>query len=275
MTAAQKRAAEVKRRTGGRVTTGEMSSRPTRERVEWVDEGRAGARRTSGATAKVRGKVAKGGRRELRALDDVVEEFEKRLGKKHSARAIRRYEAALVPFEAHRYDEARKMLLPMAREFQDVSAVHEILGLCLYRAGNWSAAAREIERALELNPRWLFNHAVLADCHRALKNHARVAELWDELAAASPSAEVVAEGRIVAAGSLADQGDLDGAIAMMKSATADHARPGEHHLRQWYVLADLHDRAGNVILARQFFERVAGHEPEFADVAERLAVLGT
>lgn len=275
MTEAQRRAGEVKRRTGGRVTTGEMSSRPVRERIEWVDEGRAGERRSSGATAKVRGKVSKGGRRDLRALDDVVAEFEKRLGKRHAGKAIRRYEAALVPFEAHRYDDARKILLPMAREYQDVSAVHEILGLCLYRAGNWSAAARELERALELNPRWLFNHAVLADCHRALHNHARVAELWEELASASPNAEIVAEGRIVAAGSLADQDDVDGAIAMMKTAVADHAHPGEHHLRQWYVLADLHDRSGNVIMARQFFERVARHDPEFADVAERLAVLGT
>ncbi|MFM9082822.1 MAG: tetratricopeptide repeat protein, partial [Actinomycetota bacterium] len=270
-----RKAGEVRRRTGGRVTTGEMSTRPTRERIEWSDEGGPGARQADASRAKTRPKAAKGGRRELRALDDVIEEFEKRLGKRSSGRAIKRYEAALVPFEAHRYDEARKMLLPMAKEYQDVSAVHEILGLCLYRAGNWAAAARELERALELNPRWLFNHAVLADCHRALGNHARIAELWDELAAASPNAEIVAEGRIVVAGSFADQGDLDAAIAMMKTAVGDQSRPGEHHLRQWYVLGDLHDRAGNVILARQFFERVARHEPDFADVAERLSVLGT
>jgi len=167
------------------------------------------------------------------------------------------------------------MLLPMAREYNGVSAIHEILGLCLYRSGNWAAAARELERALEINPRWLFNHAVLADCHRALGNHARILELWEELAAASPNAEIVAEGRIVVAGSLADQGDLNGAISMMKTAADDQSRPGEHHLRLWYVLGDLHDRAGNVILARQFFERVARHEPEFSDVAERLSVLGT
>ena len=52
-------------------------------------------------------------------------------------------------------------------------------------------------------------HPVLADCYRALKRWARVDELWEELRAASPSADLVAEGRIVVAGGLADRGRID------------------------------------------------------------------
>ena len=58
---------------------------------------------------------------------------------------------------------------------------------------------------------------------------------------------------------------------------ADPPRTGkvrEHHLRQWYVLGDLHDRAGDVIDARRFFARVADVDKDFADVRQRLANLG-
>ena len=273
-TAAERRRAEVRRRTGGRVTTGEMSRAPERSRVEWQDEGPIGRRSSREPGRSTAPKRSSRSRKELRALDSVVEEFEKKIRGKAAARAIRRYEEALIPFEAQRYDEARRLLLPMSKEYADVAAVHEMLGLCLYRAGRWSAAVRELERALELNPSWVFNHAVLADCHRALKNWSRVAQLWEELSAASPSAELVAEGRIVMAGSLADQGLLDDALRTMKKADADQANPKEHHLRQWFVIADLHDRLGNVIEARRFFERVARHDPQFVDVAERLSTLG-
>lgn len=252
-----------------------MSRRPERSKVEWVDEGAVGGRGRRRDDVASRPKSSRGRSKNLRALDSVIDEFESTLGKKAAPRAVKRYEAVLVVFEANRYDEARKMLLPMAREYDGVAAVHEMLGLCLYRAGNWSAAARELERALEINPGWIFNHAVLADCHRAIKNYSRVEELWKELAAASPNAEIVAEGRIVVAGALADQGELEKALEMMGTARSDNGRPAEHHLRQWYVIADLHDRLGDVIQARQFFERVARHDASFADVVERLASLGS
>ena len=48
----------------------------------------------------------------------------------------------------------------------------------------------------------------------------------------------------------------------------------EHHLRQWYVLGDLHDRSGDIIKARQFFGMIAEVDPDFADVPDRLRSLG-
>jgi hypothetical protein len=39
------------------------------------------------------------------------------------------------------------------------------------------------------------------------------------------------------------------------------------------VLADLYDRAGNVPKAREMFRRVAVHDRDYADVADRLASL--
>ena len=46
-------------------------------------------------------------------------------------------------------------------------------------------------------------------------------------------------------------------------------RPLEHHLRLWYALADLEERAGNLSRARELFDRVRDHDPDFADVALR------
>ena len=276
-TAAQERSDEVRGRIGERRTSGEMSSAPERSREEWIDEGSVRPKRDSnlgGVRAKGTGRAQKGGRKEVRALDSVVEQFERALGKKASPRALKRYEAALQAFEAHRYEDARKILNPMSREYSDVSAVREMLGLCFYRAGQWKRAVTELETAIALNPDWIFNHAVLADCHRALGDHEKCEKYWRELAEASPHPELLAEGRIVMAGSLADRGLVSEALSLMDKAAGDMKRPSEYHLRQWFVIGDLYDKEGNVIKARQFFERVAMHDRQFVDVAERLASLG-
>jgi tetratricopeptide (TPR) repeat protein len=115
---------------------------------------------------------------------------------------------------------------------------------------------------------------VLADCYRAMRRFETVAQLWSELRAASPAPGLMAEGRIVAAGALSDQGDLRGAIALFERQREMPRTVREHHLRQWYALADLLDRSGDVVEARRFFSRVAGLDPDFVDVRERLAALG-
>ena len=102
---------------------------------------------------------------------------------------------------------------------------------------------------------------MLADCYRAVGHDATVDELWDELRQASPSAELVVEGRIVMAGMRADRGDLPGAIRLLEDGWRLPGRPQEHHLRRGYALADLYERAGDVARARQLFERLGGWPP--------------
>ena len=294
-TAARRRSQEVRERTGGRRTDLSMSTPPQRSREEWIDEGSvrdrgpkrgpsAGAsrsgvsqhviRKTGGARARTSTRPARGGRREVRAMDAVVEEIERAVGARASGRVLRRYEAALASFEAHRYSEARIVLVPLAREGSDVAAIRELLGLCYYRESNWKKAIEHLEAALQLNPGWIFNHAVLADCHRALGNYKRVEELWEEIGEASPHPELLAEARIVLAMSIVDQGDLTKALSIMVKTLTTPKRVQEYHLRQWYVLADIHDRLGNVIKAREVFQRIADIDANFADVAERMSDLG-
>ena len=146
------------------------------------------------------------------------------------------------------------------------------MGLAHYRVGNFNAAAKELEAFVQLSDS-VEQHPVLMDCYRAQRRWRRVDDLWEELAAASPSAELVTEGRIVLAGSLADRGRLTEAVAQLEKKAGDVKSPREHHLRLWYALADLEERAGDLARARELFARVRRHDPDFADVAVRSAGL--
>jgi tetratricopeptide (TPR) repeat protein len=154
-----------------------------------------------------------------------------------------------------------------------VVALEGVGRLAYYGTGQWALAAKELEafRALAGS---VEQHPVLADCYRALKRYQSVAELWEELREASPGAALVTEGRIVAAGALADQGDVKGAIQLLERGPVRPRRaPALHHARLWYALADLYERAGDAPRARELFERVVAVEPGLADAAERLAAL--
>jgi tetratricopeptide (TPR) repeat protein len=165
------------------------------------------------------------------------------------------------------------MVQPVLRDLPNVATAHEIAGLAFYSTGQWRKAAAELEVARELDGS-VRHHPVLADCYRAMRRYDTVAELWAELKAASPAPALMAEGRIVAAGALADQGDLRGALKLLERSREAPKKVREHHLRQWYVLGDLLDRSGDIIEARRFFGLVAQTDSEFADVMQRLAALG-
>jgi len=169
--------------------------------------------------------------------------------------------------------EALRILRPLNDALPDSSSVHELTGLTQYRLGNYRAAAKQLERFVELTDS-VEQHPVLMDCLRAQKRWNRVAELWDELAAASPAPELVTEGRIVAAGALADRGRLQDAIALLGKKADAVKRPRDDHLRLWYALADLEERAGNNARARALFDRVYRHDRDFADVATRRRSIG-
>ncbi|HJR25168.1 MAG TPA: tetratricopeptide repeat protein, partial [Acidimicrobiales bacterium] len=175
-------------------------------------------------------------------------------------------------FQRERYEEARRLLRPLAESSPTAVSIRELLGLTYYRLGKWKQAVAELEAVQQLT-RTTDQHPVLADAHRALGRHDRVEELWEDLRAASPSAALVAEGRIVYAGSLADQGRLKDAIAVLEAAKSPARRPQLHHLRVAYALADLYERAGDLPQARRLFGVVAANDPELGDVEARLRAL--
>jgi tetratricopeptide (TPR) repeat protein len=195
-------------------------------------------------------------------------QLERALGATAAARAEVRLREAAKAFGAERFEEAARLLRPVAQRAPGIPAVRELYGLTLYRLGRWRAAARELE-AFRVLAGSTEQHPVLADCYRAMQRWRLVDELWAELRAASPSAELVTEGRIVAAGALADRGELPAAIRLLGQGFRFPRHPRVHHLRRAYALADLYERAGDIPQARDLFERVAGADPGFVDAAAR------
>jgi tetratricopeptide (TPR) repeat protein len=139
--------------------------------------------------------------------------------------------------------------------------------------GRWADAARELEAFAQLTNS-TEQHPVIADCYRALRRWDDVERLWTELREASPSAEVVSEGRIVMAGALADQGQLPKAVTLLSKGFKMPKRLLPHHLRRMYTLADLLERTGALAEARSLFRQVATIDPDFFDVVERVRHLG-
>jgi tetratricopeptide (TPR) repeat protein len=202
----------------------------------------------------------------------VVDELAKTAGPERGAKLANRIADATYAYEKERYQEARRILRTLAEEVPESATVRELYGLVLYRTGQWAAAAKQLEAFRQMSGSY-DQHPVLADCYRALRRFDDADEIWNDLREASPSGDLVAEGRIVAAGAKADQGDLAGAITMLEKASRKVAKPQERHLRQWYALADLYERAGEVPRARDLFNRVASVDPDAFDVRARLRAL--
>ena len=201
--------------------------------------------------------------------DEVRVELNHSVGPTRAPRLEQRLADATRAFGAERYGDAARILRKLAEEAPRVAAVRELYGLTLYRQGKWRAAVKELE-AFRMLTASTEQHPVLADCYRAQGDTATVDELWEELRSASPSAELVVEGRIVVAGSLADRGNLPGAIRVLEQGWRMPRRPRDHHLRRAYALADLYERAGDVARARELFGRLTAADPAFADVRTRL-----
>ena len=202
-----------------------------------------------------------------------VEEVERESDARTSARYMERLASATEALDRERFGDALRMVQPVLKNLPNVGSAHEVAGIALYRLGQWRKAASELEQARTLRPA-PEQLPVLADCYRALGKYRAVEEIWLEIRESSPAQAVMAEGRIVMAGALADQGNFAAAIQLLVRVADAPKKIREFHLKQWYVLADLYDRSGDVVRARNFFKRVAAIDPRYSDVGDRISHLG-
>ena len=182
---------------------------------------------------------------------------------------------AIEAYDRHRFEEAARLAGRLTGDAPGVPEVLELAGLAAYRAQIWRPAGRHLEayRTLSDDPNYL---PLEMDCARAVGRTRIVGQLFEELRQNSPDPDILAEGRIVLAGSLADRGKIPEAIELLEAAGAAKSRrnPGDRHLRQWYLLGDLYDRSGDVPRARSFFTMVQVADPRAYDVSQRLKDLG-
>ena len=131
--------------------------------------------------------------------------------------------AAGRAFQAERFADARTLLRPVVKEAPSLPEGRELMGLTLYRLGRWREAIDQLELFRELTDS-TEQHPVLADCYRALGRLDDVEFLWEELGEASPSSEIVTEGRQLVDASLQRSG-LDAPDAERVATRAWPAKP--------------------------------------------------
>jgi tetratricopeptide (TPR) repeat protein len=190
-------------------------------------------------------------------------------------RITERMAAGIGAYERERYRDASRILKTVVDAVPSSPSARELLGLSQYHQSYWKAALPNLEAFAALTGS-VDQHPVRMDCHRALGRPKRVEALFTELRQGSPDPEVLSEGRLVLAGTRADNGDLASAITLLVEAGAGRLvrNPAERHLRQWYVLGDLMERSGDLAKARELFLRVNAVDPDAYDVADRLESLG-
>jgi tetratricopeptide (TPR) repeat protein len=190
-------------------------------------------------------------------------------------RAVTQLSKAAEAYDRHRFEEALRLARGVADIVPDVAAVRELAGLAAYRAQRWPLAKAHLRAhfALTEDPEHL---PLVMDADRALGKPRLVERDFADLVAHEPSPEVLAEARIVMASTWADQGRYTEAIELLQRGGAAKAlrNPAYRHVRLWYALGDVLDRAGDVAGARELFVRVVAADPEAYDAAARLAELG-
>ncbi|MDQ1360386.1 MAG: hypothetical protein QOJ44_763 [Acidimicrobiaceae bacterium] len=246
------------------------------EPERWVETDRRPARRSTEPRSPSHRPVPATGPAEL--PPDIANELASAAGPDWSTlkpRISERMAAGIGAYERERYRDASRILKTVADAVPNAPSVRELVALSQYQLGFWKAALPNLEAFAALTGS-VDMHPVRMDCHRALGRPKKVEALWDELRRGSPDPEVLTEGRLVLAGTRADNGDLTGAIDLLVEAGAGRLvrNPAERHLRQWYVLADLTERSGALPRARELFLRIAAVDPDAYDVADRLESLG-
>ena len=75
---------------------------------------------------------------------------------------------------------------------------------------------------------------------------------------------------------ISDQSQFSAAIEVLTAGGALKVlrNPSGRHLRLWYALGDVYDKAGDAAMARELFARVVGVDPEAYDAYQRLEELG-
>jgi tetratricopeptide (TPR) repeat protein len=182
---------------------------------------------------------------------------------------------AAEAYDRKRYEEALRLGRIVADATPGVAPVRELTGLAAYRAERWAMAKIHLRSHFTItqDPEHL---PLVMDADRALHRYRGVEKTYKELLEHEPSTDVLAEARIVMAATWADQRRYDEAIELLTKAGATKMlrNPSYRHVRLWYTLADIYDRAGDTTAARELFSRVVIAEPDAYDARERLSELG-
>jgi tetratricopeptide (TPR) repeat protein len=177
---------------------------------------------------------------------------------------------ALAAYQSDDYERAAALAERAKNEAPRSGRIRELLGLSYYSLGRWHDALRELLTYRRLTGRKDQNH-VIADCYRADGKPDKALHTVNEATVKDVPPEIWSELMIVAASMIAESGDISRALAQLARAELKPKKVEPHHLRLWYVRADLLEKAGRTKEAKRDWEAIAAEDPTFFDVADRLA----
>jgi pentatricopeptide repeat protein len=148
--------------------------------------------------------------------------------------------------------------------------IRELLGLSHYQAGHYREAIPELNAFKRMTGSLEQNH-VVADCYRAIGRPEKALELCGQVKRRDVPPDIWTETLLVAAGTLADEGHIEKALAYLRRGDTEVRSVQPHHLRLWYLEADLLEKSGQPDTAKAVWERIFASDPTFFDVAERVA----
>ncbi|HEX6946083.1 MAG TPA: tetratricopeptide repeat protein [Acidimicrobiia bacterium] len=201
----------------------------------------------------------------------VREEILRSTGKEKREPALFHLAKGMEAFADDRYRAAVTELRKAKELSPRAATIRELLGLSLYRSGQWEEALRELRTFRRITGD-LIHTPVELDCLRALGNHQGLANLWKTLQEAELRPETQHEARVVYASYLLDQGRPRDAWPVIRPARLV-ASPSQAELRRWFVAARVALAAGDPDAARKLLAAVESHEVDFEGVDELRAEL--
>lgn len=177
--------------------------------------------------------------------------------------------ASALAYESGDYEAAARDAQSAKRLAPRAASVREMLGLAQYGAGEWARAMSELRTYERLSGEK--NHfPIVADCLRAMGRPEKALELLDTQERDDDPEPLRIEAELVRAGVLHDQGKIREAIGALRRVLSEPKNVEYHHLRLWYLLAELFEEAGRPDEAGMLFTRIADHDAEFLDVKDRV-----
>ncbi len=200
-----------------------------------------------------------------------------RSGAPRRGKVADRLAAAARAYERDRYPEALRITRDLADQVPESAAARELHGLVCYRLGRWREAVRHLERgapALGRRPQPGPGPHGLPPRHGPPPTRRGPLEGIARARRRRPTSSSKAVSCWPRTWPRSGSSTRPSWCSPPPVAARNLRNPGDRHLRQWYVLADLYERAGDVPRARELFARVVSVDPELADAAERLLALG-
>ncbi len=146
------------------------------------------------------------------------------------------------------------------------TTVRETLGLAAYRTGDWQTALAELRTFRRLAGETT-HLPVEMDVLRALGRGRDVETAWQTLQERGGKPAVLKEGAVVYGSHLIDQGDLDGAWAVVAPRRLRHD-PFPEDLRLWYVAARVAALRGDAATAGKLRNDILENDPGFPGIDE-------